>query len=80
MNRIRAEEAISIIKNNMPTRGTYTILTEALEMSIAALEKRVSMRGIRGNSPVCPSCNEWPLVAFDFCPRCGQKIYWEDKR
>lgn len=38
---MKPEEAIKAIKSNMPTKGTYTILTEALELAIQALEKQM---------------------------------------
>ena len=39
---IANEEAILAIKKNMPTKGTYIVLTEALYMAIEALEKQIA--------------------------------------
>ena len=75
---MKPEEAISAIKNNMPTKGTYTILTEGLELAIQALEKQVPKKPIKdGNKIRCPACNL--LIAYNknieqYCWTCGQNI------
>ena len=39
------EEAINAIEKNMPSQGTYTVLTEALHMAIKALKKDIAILG-----------------------------------
>ena len=83
---MKPEEAISAIKNNMPTKGTYTILTEALELAIQALEKQVPKKPIHAHGNYyCPTCKDtwllWddaiPNESDNLCGYCGQKIDWE---
>lgn len=64
---------------------------EALDMAISALEKQIPKEliaegdGYADGSMVydsfyCPSCDhhmEWDEVE-DYCPNCGQKIYFEE--
>ena len=38
---MNSKEAIEAIKSNYPSKGTYTILAEALDMAIEALEKQI---------------------------------------
>ena len=84
---MKPEEAISAIKNNMPAKGTYTILTEALELTVQALEKQVPKKPIDAHrNYYCPTCKDtwllWddavPNESDNFCPSCGQKINWEE--
>ena len=52
---------------------------DALTMAISALKKQVGMKPQRreGTTYVfCPACGR-PNID-DYCPRCGQKIDWED--
>ncbi len=88
---MKPEEAISAIKNNMPTKGTYTILTEALELAIQALEKQVG-RKLKDYSvidgfysreayerliKVCRDFGNPYLRKYDkYCGECGQRIWW----
>ena len=80
---MKPEEAISSIKNNMPTRGTYTILTDGLNLAIQALEKQVPVKPmseiteIRGLQHICSSC--WGFIGYlhNYCENCGQAIDWE---
>ena len=66
---MKPEEAISSIKNNMPTRGTYTILTDGLHLAIQALEKQV---------PEKPNkCSYEPLIRGGWeyeCPSCEKAV------
>ena len=81
---MKPEEAISAIKNNMPTKGTYTILTEALELAIVALEKQVPTKPEMyigdyefERWPICPKCKgELHPNGEKFCSDCGQRIWW----
>ena len=63
------EEAINAIEKNMPSQGTYTVLTEALHMAIKALKKDIA---------IMPTC-EWSNDSTNWqCPNCGQKIDWTE--
>lgn len=90
---MKPEEAISAIKNNMPTNGTYIILTEALEVAIQALEKQVPVNpnGYDNGGAEdyeewaeCPKCSESiPEYTLEnemecYCIGCGQKLKWEE--
>ena len=82
-------EAISAIKNNMPTKGTYTILTEALGMAIEALGKEKPMEyslksykdedGWVTGYYICSACEKQIHHAHKYCPTCGQKIDWSEE-
>lgn len=84
---MKPEEAISAIKNNMPTKGTYTILTEGLELAVQSLEKQIAKKpryyvDMYGhNRPGCPGCprNEILYAGQKYCKVCGTKIDWEAK-
>lgn len=67
--------AIIAIRNNMPTKGTYTILTEGLNLAIDALNKRIPMKI---EKPFC-ECGFQFHDEFHFCPDCGQMIDWRDE-
>lgn len=84
---MKPEEAISAIKNNMPTKGTYTILTEGLELAVQALEKQIPKKPNIKELPdafgrlywnVCGACDEEIESDYTYCPDCGQKINWEE--
>lgn len=91
---MKPEEAISAIKNNMPTKGTYTILTEGLELAIEALERQIPVNpnGYDNGGAEdyeewaeCPKCSESiPEYTLEnetecYCIGCGQKLKWEVK-
>ena len=84
---MKPEEAIKAIKSNMPTKGTYTILTEALELAMQALEKQVPKKpntkfyGDGSIETVCPECEaniEDLGDEYSGCPYCLQKIDWSE--
>ena len=66
---------------------------KANEMAIQALEKQIPKKPIYegdGYAPdgkfvldewICPCCEtryEVDYDDYDYCPNCGQKLYWED--
>lgn len=71
-------EAIKVIKNNRPT-SRYTILNEALETAINALEKQIPKKPIKDKYvpelDFCPECGT-EVTNCNYCPLCGQKIDW----
>lgn len=83
---MRPEEAIDAIEKNMPTRGTYTKLTEALRLSIATLSKQIPMKPTARFYPdgsvesVCQNCKDVVEEGlFIYCPSCGQKLDWSEE-
>ena len=82
------KEAIKAIKDNKPTSG-YTMLCEALDMAIEALEKQIPKKphkyiafdGIERNG--CPRCfeergvNEILYAGQKYCSVCGQNVKGE---
>ena len=65
-------------------------LIDAFDMAISALEKQIPKKPIVPvDTWLCPSCNESVEYQqklgdnvlyhgqYDFCPNCGQAIYWE---
>ena len=89
MNKITNEEAIKAIKCNYPPEN-YTILREALDMAMEALEKQIpEIPDYEGDGYadgflvydtwICPSCGRYYEVDYDdykYCPECGQRIDW----
>jgi len=79
---MKPEEAIGAIKSNMPTKGTYTILTEGLELAIQALEKQVAKKPERLNAfksiGKCGGCEKVISIrtASAYCQYCGNKVDW----
>ena len=83
MDKLTNAEAIGAIKNNMPTKGTYTILTEALGMAIEALEKQLPKKPAPEEADGymffdCPVCKT-SIQVENYCPNCGQKIDWSEE-
>ena len=85
--KITNEEAIEAIKSNYPSKGTYTILAEALDMAMSALEKQIPKEPIEKESGwyYCPTCNtQVPAYAKSCCGSypgkqgCGQRVEWEE--
>lgn len=75
---MKPQEAISAIKHNMPTKGTYTILTEGLELAVKALEKQIPMKPIIDSENICPYCGITINEGDEYCFDCGQKIDWSE--
>ena len=79
-------EAINAIKCNKPTSG-YTILCEALDMAVDALEKQMPKRPLKKRIVndgyawewVCPNCHIVKVTTEkQFCDDCGQRLDWSD--
>lgn len=69
-------EAIEVIEKNRPTSG-YTMLNEALDMAIKALEKQITKKPTKDKYVLeldfCPMCGT-EVTNCNYCPLCGQKI------
>ena len=86
------EEAINAIKCNYPPEH-YSMLREALDMAIEALQKQIpkkpvleKTKGIVGiDMWHCPVCDEeiisdWNRdIAKPYCHLCGQRLNWRDE-
>lgn len=73
------QEAIQAIKSNYPP-SNYTMLREALDLAIQALEKQVPKRAeFAGGRYIC-RCG-WDIYREEqcYCWSCGQKLDWSDK-
>ena len=76
------EEAIKVIESNRPTAG-YTILCEALDIAIEALEKQIPKKPYLDNDngiyekEYCPTCHRSLFPNDDHCI-CGQAIDWSN--
>ena len=69
---MKPQEAIGIIKTNWPDKS-YTILGEAMNAAIEALEKQVPKIDTK---EVCPNCQAWTWAASKepYCCHCGQML------
>jgi hypothetical protein len=80
--------AIETIKSNYPPEN-YTMVREALDLAIRALQKQIPMSPIKKNwSPsTCPDCKTElseslgdgyykDHTTLKYC-KCGQKLNWE---
>lgn len=87
-------EAIECLKSNKPT-SCYMMLQESIYMAIKALEKQIPKKPTYegdGYAPdgsfvwdewICPCCEtryEVDYEEYDYCPHCGQKLDWSDKK
>ena len=76
----------------VPLNTTKEELTEAMRMSIQALEKQIPKKPVNYDKHYykCPCCNEDlgidndMLFVYDeeppkFCIKCGQKLDWSDE-
>ena len=81
---MKITEAINAIKCNKPTSG-YTILCEALDMAVDALEKQMPKRPFKKRIAndgyawewVCPNCHIVKVTTEkQFCDDCGQRLDW----
>ena len=86
---MKAKEAINAIKCNMPTTGTYTVLTEALHLAIKVLEKQIPIELFGYDNEYeewgfCPKCSESiPEYIMEngtqgYCLKCGQLLGWAE--
>ena len=67
------KEAINAIKENKPTSG-YTILCEALDMAVSALEKQIPKKPIfKYHKEDVTPVKYGRLIEF-MCPNCGRFI------
>ena len=77
-------EAIETIKSNYPPE-CYTMLREALDISIGLLENQIPKKPIqtyfdyeyKEQKYECPICHEGLYRNQIFCDECGQIIDWE---
>lgn len=82
------EEAVKVIKSNMPTSG-YQMLRESLAMAISALNRCMPIEAdyegdscdedgnILYDTWICPNCGEKYEIDYDdydYCPNCGQRV------
>ena len=80
------EEAIEILREEHDYAQFLSYVNQALDMSIKALEKQIpyplkpnKCKG--GAIPVCGKCGgimDLMQGDLDYCPNCGQKIFWEE--
>lgn len=80
---IKPEEAIEAIKSNYPD-SRYTVLREALNLAMEALEKAAPLKmnmlsatsetSIEIRLYVCPKCGEAVELLDKYCSECGQKL------
>ena len=71
------QEAIRELK--VKYLGDSDAIVEAKELAINALEKQIAKKPVGLRKNVCPNCS-W-IVTYEcdsYCPRCGQRILWED--
>ena len=81
------KDAIKAIKINYPPER-YTMLREALDLAIVALERETPMNPINkykidfgvGNCGGCLKCGCLVNYQMAYCPDCGQKIDWNDEK
>ena len=84
------KEAIDTIKANYPDK-CYTMLREALDMAIEALEKQETFEPVEMiddfypiGDPLrtigwrCGKCGERIAGYDNYCPNCGKEIMWDD--
>lgn len=76
------EDYIKAIKSNYPP-SNYTLLREALDVSIELLSKEIPIEptnqfSIDFGLGSCGECACGNLVTYQdiYCPKCGYKIYW----
>jgi hypothetical protein len=89
---MKPREAINAIRVNMPTSGTYTVLTQALNMAIELFEKQIPKLPRPDDNGgceyyeawiECPVCSESiPEYTAEnetscYCIGCGQRLEWE---
>ena len=74
------KEAIETIESNRPTAG-YTMLQEALDMAIQALEKQIPQKPNpptdKYHADTCAVCGGEVVTEQRFCGNCGQAIDWD---
>lgn len=71
------QEAIEFIKNSDTLRVTNKKATEAVRLSLEALEKQVAKKPVdRFMFKECPTCGSVEIEGCGYCPECGQKLDW----
>lgn len=75
------KEAIETINVNYPDE-CYTMLREALDIAIKALEKQEPVEpkfidGKRNHFILCGNCNTDLMRGMKFCSYCGQAVKWK---
>ena len=68
----------------IPLNTTKDELTEAMRMSIQALEKQIPKKTkerdcIGFDALVCPVCKGALYLYESYCDNCGQKLDWSDE-
>ena len=80
---MKYEEALKYLKgfvDNTPNIGDYN--TRVIKEAINALEYRVPKKAVKTHNGfqyttyACGNCGDVFDEAYDFCPNCGQAIYW----
>ena len=84
------KEAVETIKANYPDER-YTMLREALDMAIEALEKQETFEPVEMiddfypiGDPLrtigwkCGKCGERIAVYDNYCPNCGKAAKWDE--
>lgn len=80
------EEAIEILREEYDYAQLPSYVNQALGMAIKALEKQIPYlpkpNNCKGGAiPVCGKCGgimDLMQGDLDYCPNCGQKIFWEE--
>ena len=84
---MKYEEALKYLKgfvDNTPDIGDYN--TRVIKEAINALEYRVPKKAVKTHNVfqyttyACGNCGDVFDEAYDFCPNCGQAIYWRKGR
>ena len=76
------QEAINELVDYVGDVFKTTISFEATTMARKALEKQIAKKVMmRGYAFLCPVCGKSTLngigLRSDYCPKCGQKLYWD---
>ena len=88
-----AQEAIKRLQYERPAREYHSNLNEVFDMAIEALEKQISKKPdyegdgcwngeLVYDTWICPCCGkhyEVDYEEYDYCPNCGQAIYWDEE-
>ena len=84
-----AQEAIKdIVENGIELGAGDYVNVEALKVAILALEKQIPCKlapksSKKAELPVCGKCNgimDLMQGELNYCPNCGKKIDWSDRK